>query len=467
MPMNLCRLVLLVCLMLFPVVAGADDGKNVAIRVSANDTLIGLCQRYLDQPEKWPLVSRLNRLSNPHRLAPGQTLLIPVELLKGIPMQGVVTFLKGNAYSRQGVNAPWKPLQLKDNVREGSSLKTADSSVLEVGFDDGTAFLLRENTSVTIKTAKKGAFHLLRVLYLETGKVVSRVKSATGRGSRFEIETPSALAAARGTHYRVSVDGQNTTRAEMLESAIDLSAMGSTVALHEGEGSLAKLHEPPMAPVALLLPPEQIPVVPSADEPPSAFRFSRIEKAIAYRVALTRDPEGNDAVKAAVIPPDATFAVEGIADGRYYLMVSSIDALGLEGPLSKPHAFSVRVRPLPPELLSLTDTTITSGSPFALRWQGVAGVAAYHLQIAADSAFTKPVVDQDAIRGTTYQVQSLQAASYYVRMRSMTDSHEAGPWTAASRFTVESLPAPEVESARHYYYEALGVAGIVLMLVLL
>jgi hypothetical protein len=118
-------------------------------------------------------------------------------------------------------------------------------------------------------------------------------------------------------------------------------------------------------------------------------------------------------------------------------------------------------------LLSLTDTTITSGRPFALRWQRVTGAAAYHLQISADSAFTEPVVDQDAISGTTYQVQSLQAASYYVRMRSMTDSHEAGPWTATSRFTVESPPAPEVERARHYYYEALGVAGIVLMLVLL
>ena len=225
-----CWLVLLFSLISFPVHAARQDSeRTVEIRVASQDTLIGLCQKYLTHPEKWPQVSKLNHLPDSNYISPGQKILVPVALLKGAPMDGVVTSLQGEAFSHPAGSTEWRPLQLRSTVVEGSSLKTAANSSLEISFEDGTSFQLREQSLVTVKASKKGVLHLLRVLRLEGGKIISRVKSATGKDSRFEIETPSALAAARGTHYRVAVDGQGTTRAEMLESRIDLSAMGATV----------------------------------------------------------------------------------------------------------------------------------------------------------------------------------------------------------------------------------------------
>jgi hypothetical protein len=50
--------------------------------VQPHDTLWDLSARWFRRPASWPEVARLNRLSQPDRLSPGQTLKLPLRLLK-------------------------------------------------------------------------------------------------------------------------------------------------------------------------------------------------------------------------------------------------------------------------------------------------------------------------------------------------------------------------------------------------
>ena len=97
----------------------AAEAKDVTISVSRNDSLIEICRKYLKQPEKWQQIAKNNRLANPNRLSPGQKISIPVDMLKALPMDGRVTFIKGRAACKTST-AEWSPLGHGDIVKTGS-----------------------------------------------------------------------------------------------------------------------------------------------------------------------------------------------------------------------------------------------------------------------------------------------------------------------------------------------------------
>ena len=423
----------------------AGEVRTVEIRVSKHDTLINLCQKYLLQPGKWQEVARLNRLAQPDHISPGQRIVIPVDMLKGIPLEGRVTFLKGTGLFKEPGGAGWIPLHQGDLIRVGSSLKSGPESGVEVSFADGTLFMLRENTTLTVKTARQGVLHLLRVLYLEAGKVITRVKAATGRDSRFEIETPSALAAARGTEYRVGVDAGKATRAEMLERSIEFSAMGSTVVLNQDEGSLARFREPPAPARKLLPPPDPVDLQPSYGESPLALRFAAVPGAAWYRAVLSRDREGKDTVKEALIRPGESLQAAPDAEGSYWVIASSIDSEGLEGRLSQSREIVLRreaKKPAVPAIAFPEDGAQLRTLRSAISWQPVPGAARYQLQVGTGPAFAPPLVDDRELAATSYSTQALTTGNYCLRLRAIGETGTRGEWSPVSTFSVLQLPPP-------------------------
>jgi len=448
-----CLMVLFICGLggaALPALAG--EPRTVELRVARNDTLKELCRTYLRQPERWPAIARLNRLAHPDRLTPGQRLRIPVDMLKGVPLEARVTFLKGTGFLKPPGGAGWQLLHPGDLVAVGSALKSGPASCVEVSFADGSLFLLRENTVITVKEAQSGILHLLRLLHLEAGKVITRVKAATGRDSRFEIETPSALAAARGTEYRVGVDEAHTTRAELLEHSIAFSSTGSTVVLNQEEGSVARFREPPSPPRKLLPPPEPAGLKPSYRAAPLSLAFTPVEGASWYRAVLARDREGRNTVREALIRPGESLEATPEADGVYYLIASSIDAEGLEGRLSRPVALTLHreePKPVPPPAKGAVpairlpdDAARLRSTRTEIAWLPIAGAGRYQLQLASDPEFGQLVTDAQGLDGTAYSTRALTTGSYYLRLRVQDGEAGAGEWSAVSSFTVLQQPPP-------------------------
>jgi hypothetical protein len=429
---------------LVPLRTNASDEPVVAIVVQRGDTLIGICNKYLTDPRQWQNIARFNRLANPDFISPKQKLLFPVHLLKGTPIDGTVTFIKGNVTVQEKAGKELHALLLNDRVTQGALLTTGEEGAVEITFEDRASFLLKPSTSLKMTTLeRKSTGQFLRELYLRAGRTISNLREATGKGSRFEIQTPSALAATRGTAFRVSVDDSEATRSEVLNGKIGVEAMKQTVAVGEGEGTFVRKGNPPLEPRKLLPPPPVMDVLPVYKSIPLSFQFEKVADAVSYRVVFAKDSDGKDVIREQIIQPRDTFTIYTAGDGTYFLQARSIDNLGLEGIPSEPAVIRIRMNPLPPLIESPADNAeYTVKSPL-FRWLRVNDAVRYHVQIAEDKEFRKIADARTDIRDVEYKAEGLDFKTYYFRISSIAKDNYQGDWSDGLRFTiVPSSPVP-------------------------
>jgi len=436
------------CLLLCCTAAYAYKSDYIVIRVEKNDNLVNICKLYLEEPHRWHEIAKINRLKDPTLIHPGQYLIIPIGLLKGVPIEGTVTFIKGDVKFKTQEEETWRQLHLKDTVREGSGISTGEESAVEITFEDGASFFLRSNTALELRAAnRKAEDHIIRKLFLKAGRSISRLKKALGKESRFEIQTPSAVAAAKGTEFRASVDDKEATRTEVMKGTIGVEAMQKKVEVMEGEGTLVRKNEPPTKPRRLLQAPAPVNLKSLYRTMPMQFQFAPIEGASMYRVMLARDEDFKNVVKEKVIGPGQSLEIVGVEDGTYFLQSRSIDVDGLEGFPSDPVEIKVRVNPLPPFIQSPVDGAESREKSVAFEWLNVKDAKTYHVQIAEDREFSTMVNDKDDIRRTSYTARHLDFKTYFFRVSSIAGDGYEGVWSDIQKFiVVPPPPAPPVEA---------------------
>lgn len=452
-------------LCLFWLLLGAAPvAPSVEIAVEKGDNLVTICKKYLEDHTRWREVARVNRMGNPDLIHPGQKIIVPVSLLRGLPSNGSVTFVKGDVELYRREDGSWSKVRLNDSIARGSRLKTGDRSAVEVTFEDGDSLLLRANTDMELaRMERKGLLHRAYRLFLDFGQVLSRVRTMTGQESRFEIRTPSALAMARGTDFRVSVNAENATRCEVLDGEVGVRSRAGSVAVTKGEGTIVEKDAAPLRPRRLLSPPSVLRPEPLFKALPLEFGFERVEGAKGYRVMISKDEACRDIVAEGVIQPQERFKVVDLADGTYFLRSLSIDDLGLEGPPSEPLQVRIRVNPLPP----YTQMPLNRGEyverRLSCRWLKVRDAVAYHIQVAQDPEFRQLRVDRKEIEDITFTTELLDYGTYYFRARSVAADRFEGAWSDELTFSIVTPPPapplqkPEVEKDRiHIGWRNLG-----------
>jgi len=227
-------------------VLAAQDAGRVAITVVKGDTLNNICRAYLVERAVWPKIAVLNRLANPDLIFPGQKIDIPLEYIGGLEDEGTVTIAVGEAVRRAKKDKEWTPLRPGDVIHSGDELKTGGDGGLFVSFASGNTLQMMPEARLTVLVTKKiDDLNIFQRILLGAGKAVARIKDVTGRSSRFEVKTPSAVAAARGTTFRVGLDEAETTRAEALQGRIGVEAQAVLEIVGEGEGTIVRKDEPP------------------------------------------------------------------------------------------------------------------------------------------------------------------------------------------------------------------------------
>ncbi len=438
---------LLIALFPLPFPAYADDDRTVELTVVKNDNLINICKKYLDDPSKWPEIGRINRLRDFDLIHTGQSLILPVRLLKGVPVDGRVLFIKGDVTVRVGDGDSWMPLRRNDLVRQGNQIRTGRDSAVEIVFADGTSLLQRSDTTLGLNVAeRKGDVHLLHRLVLEMGRVFMKVRRATGQESRIEIQTPSATAVARGTDFRVSVDAKGTTTSEVLQGGVGVEAMKQTVVVNGGEGTLVSKGAPPLKPRKLLPPPVPTGLKPLYRTMPFLLKFGDLEGAAAYRLQLSMDSEGKDVIREQVIGVGQALEVAGLDDGTYYLQGRGIDGIGIEGLPLTPPVIRVRVNPLPPFIQEPTDGLQVKGKSVSFQWLKVKDAVRYELQVSPDREFRDAPVTPVASDASSHDHAFGDFGSYYFRIRSLAKDGYEGGWSDTISFTlIPPPPSPALE----------------------
>jgi hypothetical protein len=431
---------------LVPVSAHAFDEQVVVISVEEGDYLIKIGEEYLEDPHRWREVARINHLKNPDLIHPHQFLVIPVSLLRGIPCDGVVSFVQGNVRIQVRDSEEWKPLLIHDRVKEGSKIKTDDRSSAEIVFDNGTSCLQKSNTLIGFLKMRKKSDSYEQRLSLQRGRTITRILKATGREPRFEIETPSAVCAARGTFFRTSVDLSDYTRSEVLEGKAEVEAAMQKQVISEGEGTLVRKGEPPLKPRKLLPLPKLRQGSKIYNRLPLHFELDPVEGAVSYRISMAKDRDGKEIVYENIVEPNEKVEIQGMDDGTYFLHVVSVDEIGLEGVPSEPIEIHVRMNPLPPSIrLPVTSAEYREKS-LQCNWLAVKDAVAYHLQLAGDHAFNQIVEERSAIARTTYETRELDYGNYYFRIRSVAEDGYEGAWSDTIPFAVvPPPPAPPIE----------------------
>jgi hypothetical protein len=107
----------------------------------------------------------------------------------------------------------WGPVTAGAKLVEGDQIRAYPGASAELNLPDGSTLFLAENSRLVVTkiefdeatNTRTGAFHLA------VGKVRALVSKAAiellrSRQSNFVISTPTAVAAARGTHYEVTYD---------------------------------------------------------------------------------------------------------------------------------------------------------------------------------------------------------------------------------------------------------------------
>lgn len=120
-----------------------------------------------------------------------------------------------------------RPPSLKsgDAIPEGSTLQTAPNSTAVLTLFPGTAIMVEPNTQVTFtnlqfrKAPPAGEAGKEARMDLKTGGIVFRIEEKDRKNMDFQIRTPLAVAAARGTRGRV-IHINNTTIIFMNENVV-------------------------------------------------------------------------------------------------------------------------------------------------------------------------------------------------------------------------------------------------------
>ena len=103
---------------------------------------------------------------------------------------------------------------------EGDRVVTAEDSSLHLVLADGSSLVLASNTEVTLRNLGSGAPASRTLLNVVRG-LINLMVEKQAEGSTFEVESPNAVAAVKGTDFEVNADS-DTTQVTVNEGEVHL-----------------------------------------------------------------------------------------------------------------------------------------------------------------------------------------------------------------------------------------------------
>ncbi len=409
--------------------------------VVPGDNLWDLSERYLDSPARFEQIRRLNNVEFPRRMQPGTRLRVPMKWIRSNPVPAQLAALRGAAMLIRSDGSRIDPVPAGTELRLGDVLKTGADSSAAVRFADGSVLTLHAASEMRFDhlSAHGETGMVDSRLHLLDGRVDTRVEPAVGPGSRFEIQTPSAISAVRGTEYRAAVIGEKASTIEVLEGSVSVSGARRPRLIAGGFGTRVEAGEAP-APPRRLLPPPAIDGLPERiRELNWTLSWQALDDARAYRVEIAADA-AFDVLLWERRSERPRVPLPDLPDGDYQVRVRGIDALGLEG-RDRVLALTIDARPQPPVPLQPNDGRVLRGTVAELRWSDSADAEGYLLEVAADRDFNEVLLSRSDLDGTRLEAGGLdQPAVYYWRVSSIAADGEVGPPGSVRSWEVKPVP---------------------------
>lgn len=432
----------LFALIFVPAVVMASE-PTLPYRVQKGDKLIRVTKDMLAQPGDWKAIARLNGLPDPNLIKPGQTVQVPVRMLKSQPLEAKVVATAGD------VQVAGSRAQAGQSLGEASRITTGPNSSAVVELADGSRvqllpgsvaelarqreYRLRDGSAGGSSTWFSGTVRLVQ------GSVETLASKLSRRATPLQVETPTALVGVRGTRFRVAYDesvGRNS-RSEVLEGLVraDNPVQASGADLPAGTGAVVDPTRKEVRVVALLSAPDLSAAAGQVRRPTPVWGLPALGDAQAYRVQVAQD-EKFERIIGDLRTTTPAVDLGNIPNGTWHVRVRRIDPNGLEGfdasrtvaiadappapaPAPQPPAVSARVVS---SSMSLRNGQTTLR--FEPAYSGITAttIRSYAMVVAHDRALSQVVGKAEATAPNLQLPTEIKPGMYFARLTARTES---------------------------------------------
>ncbi len=316
----------------------AATEPSIGYTIQPGENLILLVKRLLKNSEAWPEVASYNKLGNAHAIKPGQTIQLPLRLMKPVPANGKVLMVSGD------VQLGTVPAEAGNTLFEGARLQTGANSSAVVELADGSRVTLMPNTLAELTISQNYATRdpgssasttwFSGLIRLVQGSLDTAAEKLANRATPLQIQTPTSLVGVRGTQFRVAFVDPVTqnTRTEVLEGLVqaDNLAQGSGAALSQGKGAVLDPAVKEIHVVDLLKAPDLSATPTDIVKPLALWPMPELAGAASFRVQVAADASFNQIVRDLVVTTGSA-DLATLPDGSWFARIRGIDAVGIEG----------------------------------------------------------------------------------------------------------------------------------------
>ncbi len=410
-----------------------DDVETVlqrerVVAVESTDTLRSLSKTWFGTAGLWRHIAEYNALDPSVPLIEGQFIKVPVaatvprQFARIIYSHGDNTITRA-PFERSGLikaaaspdtSGKPEPLKRGDRVYINDTISTASDGFISIEFNGGSSANLEPSTSMTLTTldCPKDAEQCLIALDVPKGNLGVDVTPRVGQKTGFQITSPYATAAVRGTSFDFSAS-EGLLLVGVTEGNVDVIAFNEPLNVKTGFGVKTKEGEAPGKPVALLDAPaffSHANRVTSEDQ----VSWGASGGAAAYRLTLSSDESGRQVLQSADVER-AAYALPSLSPGDYYLTVRALDGDGLAGFEAQAMLSVAGIDPnAPVATLNIAD----NGTTWRISVDEANDVAGgYEFQFADNEEFINPITVESGPAGAV--VIAKPESTEYVRARAV------------------------------------------------
>lgn len=395
--------------------AGATgDRAEWTYTLKAGESFRGIAGELLKPSASMHRLASYNRIDSPSAIGTGDQIRIPLAWLKQRPEPARVRGVSGQARVRSAGNGAIQPLTEGRRIQAGDTIVTHDGMVT-VELADGSTIRINPGSSVVFnRLTRYGRAGMTDTrMRLEHGGVSNRIQPMIEEGARFEIETPSAVAAVRGTAFALQADSEGS-HLQVTEGRVAFGPPGNSRDIPAGYGaSVGPGGSGNMKLMRLAPAPTTNPLPDTIDSLPAELTW-QATGARQYQVDILDQDTGQPVHSEQT--SDTAVGLDGLANGRYRAQVSSLSSGGISG-MPMDVTFQVDLAARAATLLEpAADATLDSNRPrFSWRYQGDNEKA--RVEIARNNSFTDLAASSDWSRQQSATPgKSLKPGEYHWRV---------------------------------------------------
>ena len=436
---NICRLHLITLLAISisifsPSMANAEEWIYTT---RPGDTIWDISKKYLKSVNDWSKVQKHNNVNIAKHLAPGTRIRIPLKWLKISASPATVINVTGTVNYKTSVSDNLISLTSKQTVNIGDAVKTGKNGSALIQFADGSTLLMQKNSQVIFNTLSSyGETGMVDTRFrLQQGRIETSVKPMRDSGSRYEITTPAAVAAVRGTKFRVAYqDDRQTMASEVVKGSINVAAEGVNQPVNPGFGTITEKGKPPQPPVQLLQKPELETLPVNIRYLPFTFNWPSLDGAKKYRVQITPASEPGN-LRYQDIHESAEFTLNSLIDGQYILRIRAMDKNSLEG-FNADHKFTIDTNFPIPSLTAPIMNSELSQPPYLFEWTKASAANQYMIQVSTDINFDNIIIERLENSNTLSLNDKLSVGQYFWRVAAVDQKKNKGHYSSIEKFTI-------------------------------